>query len=440
MGAAADIDRFARAFAAAGAGLPGRGDANVVRLREAAMARFAAVGIPDRRRNEGWRYTDLRRLDRIDLESLADAVPGETAAALPAVLSTMDAHRIVFVDGRHDGILPADARCDVLSARLSNGHADAAMLLGSGMAEWNGAGQDGLAALNAAMTRDGLVLDLPAGTVLDKPVLVVHLTSGRPGVVHPRSVLRVGAGAKADLVEVFLGRAGGPGWTNAVLEGAVAEGGRLNHLTLIRHGEGAVHTGRVTMDVARDAGYAAQTLTAGGRIVRNESVVRLSETGASCSLSGAALADGRRHVDHTNEIVHAAPHTDSGQVFRNVVDDNARSVFQGRVVVERDAQKTDARQSSRSLLLAPGAEASNKPELRIFADDVKCSHGVAVGDLDGDALFYLRARGIDEAEARALLTRAFVADLSALLPVAAARPAVEETLDSWLGRAVGKGG
>ena len=438
--ATVDTDRFNRAFAAASGELPGHGNAEVARLREAAMARFASTGLPNRR-DEGWRYTDLRRLDRLDLTGLTGRIDGETVAALPDALASLDAHRMVFVDGRYEAALsahealPPGAKLDVLSAHLGNGCEDAASILGTGLAEWNGAGQEGLAALNTAMTRDGVLFELPAGTKLEKPILVVHLLTGKAGAVHPRSMLRIGAGAEADVVESFIGLPGSGGWTNSVLDGAIAEGGRVRHVALVRHGEDAVHTGRVTMEAARDANYTAQVLTLGGRVVRNEFLVRLSGPGAECGLSGGALAHGRRHVDHTTEIVHAAPHTESEQVFRNVADDNARTVFQGRVVVERDAQKTNARQSGRSLLLSSGAEAQNKPELRIFADDVKCSHGATVGDLDKDALFYLRARGIDEAEARALLTRAFVADLLTLLPVEVARTAVEEAVDGWLRRA-----
>ena len=443
--ATVDTDRFNRAFAAASGELPGHGNAEVARLREAAMARFASTGLPNRR-DEGWRYTDLRRLDRLDLTGLTGRIDGETVAALPDALASLDAHRMVFVDGRYEAALsahealPPGAKLDVLSAHLGNGCEDAASILGTGLAEWNGAGQEGLAALNTAMTRDGVLFELPAGAKLEKPILVVHLLTGKAGAVHPRSVLRIGAGAEADVVESFIGLPGSGGWTNSVLDGAIAEGGRVRHVALVRHGEDAVHTGRMTMEAARDANYTAQVLTLGGRVVRNEFLVRLSGPGAECGLSGGALAHGRRHVDHTTEIVHAAPHTESEQVFRNVADDNARTVFQGRVVVERDAQKTDARQSGRSLLLSPGAEAQNKPELRIFADDVKCSHGATVGDLDKDALFYLRARGIDEAEARALLTRAFVADLLTLLPVEAARTAVEEAVDGWLRRAASEDG
>ena len=438
------MDRFNRAFAAASRELPGHGNTEVARLREAAMARFVSTGLPNRR-DEGWRYTDLRRLDRLDLAGLTGRIDGETVAALPDALASLDAHRMVFVDGRYEAalsaheVLPPGARLDVLSAHLGNGCEDAASILGTGLAEWNGAGQEGLAALNTAMTRDGVLFELPAGAKLEKPILVVHLLTGKAGAVHPRNVLRIGAGAEADVVEAFIGLSGTGGWTNSVLDGAVGKGGALRHVALVRQGEDAVHTGRMSMDVARDARYAVQALTLGGRVVRNEFVVRLSGPGAECGLSGGALAHARRHVDHTTEITHAAPHTESEQVFRNVADDSARTVFQGRVVVEPDAQKTNARQSSRSLLLSPGAEAQNKPELRIFADDVKCSHGATVGDLDKDALFYLRARGIDEAEARALLTRAFVADLLTALPVEAARTAVEEAVDGWLRRAANEG-
>ena len=437
---AANTERFNRAFAAASGELPGHGNAEVARLREAAMARFVTAGLPNRR-DEGWRYTDLRRLDRLDLAGLTGRIDGEAVAALPDALASLDAHRMVFVDGRYEAALsahealPPGAKLDVLSAHLGNGCDDAASVLGTGLAEWNGAGQEGLAALNTAMTRDGVLFELPARVKLEKPILVVHLLSGKAGAVHPRNVLRIGSGAEADVVEAFIGLSGAGGWTNSVLDGAIGQGGALRHVALVRQGEDAVHTGRMSMEVERDARYATQVLTLGGRVVRNEFVVRLSGPGAECGLSGGALADGRRHVDHTTEITHAAPHTESEQVFRNVADDSARSVFQGRVVVEPDAQKTNARQSSRSLLLSSGAEAQNKPELRIFADDVKCSHGATVGDLDKDALFYLRARGIDEAEARALLTRAFVADLLTLLPVEAVRSAVDEAVDAWLRRA-----
>ncbi len=445
MVAAVDTERFSRAFAAASGELPGHGNAEIARLREAAMARFASAGLPNRR-DEGWRYTDLRRLERLDPAGLTGRIDGEAIAGLPDALASLDAERVVFVDGRYDaalsahGALSGGARLDVLSAHLGNGCGDAASILGPGLSEWNGAGQEGLAALNTAMTRDGVLLDLPAGMKLDRPILVVHLLNGEAGAVHPRNVLRIGAGAEADLMEAFIGRPGNAGWTNAVLEGAIEPGGRLRHVAMIRHGADAVHTGRMTMEVGRGANYAAQAITLGGRVVRNEFVVRLSGPGAECGLSGGALAHGRRHVDHTTEITHAAPHTESEQVFRNVADDNARTVFQGRVVVEPDAQKTNARQSSRSLLLSPGAEAQNKPELRIFADDVKCSHGATVGDLDRDAVFYLSARGIDEAEARALLTRAFVADLLTSLPVEAARAAVEEAVDDWLRRTANEDG
>ena len=422
---------FVAAYTAAKAGLPGGADA----LRDAAIARFAEIGLPTRR-VEGWKYTDLRRLQRLDAEALAGMDNGATTdAVVPDAIAALDAYRIVLVDGRYAAALSATdglpSGITALSAWLGSETAGAA-LGGQGARSEHG----GLDALNAAMTRDGLVVDVPKGTVLDKPVVVVHAMSEAAGTraVHPRTVVKLGEGAEIDLIEAFVGAAGAAGWTNAVLDATLGQAAHLRHVNLIDQGGDAVHTGLGTFELGRDASHRGLVVTLGGRIARTETLVRLAGSGAHCTLAGGAFVDGRRHVDHTTEITHAVPHTDSEQVFRNVVDDHGRSVFQGRVVVEVDAQKTDARQSCRNLLLSPGAEADNKPELRIFADDVKCSHGATVGDLDKEALFYLRARGIGEADARALLTRAFVAELFEMTPVDAARPIIEGMVEQWLSR------
>ena len=424
---------FVAAYSAARASLPGAADV----LRDAAIARFSEIGLPSRR-VEGWKYTDLRRLRRLDAEALAgagEATDTDTAAVvLPAEIAALDAYRIVLLDGRYSASLSATdglpSGITALSAWLGSDNASTA--LGVGL----GSEPSGLKALNAAMTRDGLVVEVPKAAVLDKPIVVVHAMSRVAGTqaAHPRTLLRIGEGAEVELIEAFVGEAGAGGWTNTVLDGVLQQSAQLRHVVLVDQPDGAVHTGLGTLEIGRDASYRCLVLSLGGRIARTETVVRLTGPGAHCTLAGGALVDGRRHVDHTTEITHAAPHTDSVQVFRNVVDDHGRSVFQGRVIVEQDAQKTDARQSSRSLLLSPAAEADTKPELRIYADDVKCSHGATVGDLDADALFYLRARSVPEAEARALLTRAFVAELFDLVPVPAARAMVERAVESWLSR------
>ena len=431
MTAAADpaLEPFLAAYRAAKPELPG----GVEAAREAAIARFSRLGLPTRK-VEGWRYTDLRRLRRLDRRALAGAGGApEPGAALPEAVRALDACRIALVDGRFAPALSSPGLpggVAALSARLgaANGGAPA----------FDGARADhtGLAALNAAMTRDGLVVEADGRAPLEKPVAIVHMRSAAGGglAVHPRVLLRIGAGSAVELIEFFVGAAGADGWTNSVLEARLEPGARLGHVALVDQPGEAVHTGLASVDVGRDAGYSALVLSCGGRVARTETNVRLADPGARCALAGGALVDGRRHVDHTTEISHAAPHTASTQLFRNVVDDRGRSVFQGRVVVEPGAQKADARQSCRNLLLSAAAEADNKPELRIFADDVKCSHGASVGDLDPEALFYLRARGVPEAEARGVLTRAFVSELFGEVPVAAARPVVEDAVRFWLGR------
>ena len=426
-----DTAPFMAAYSAAKTALPGAADGP----REAAIARFAEIGLPHRR-IEGWKYTDLRTLRRLDADALAGG--GEASTAEPAIaapIAALDAYRIVLVDGLHAETLSAieglPTGITALSAWLGTGNADVALRSDGFSAE-----HIGLKALNAAMTRDGLVVEVPNGAVLERPVVVVHAMSAAAGsrAVHPRTVVRMGEGAEAELIEVFTGEAGARGWTNAVLDGSLARAAHLRHVVLVDQSEGATHTGLGTLAVGRDASYRGLVLSLGGRIARTETVVRLAGVGARCTLAGGALVDGRRHVDHTTEIAHAAPHTGSAQVFRNVVDGHGRSVFQGRVVVDVGARKTDAHQSCRNLLLSRAAQADNKPELRIFADDVKCSHGATVGDLDEDALFYLRARGISEADARALLTRAFVAELFDLVPVPVARAVVEGAVAKWLAR------
>ncbi len=431
------VEPFLAAYRAARRSLPGGADD----LRAVAIARFAELGLPTRR-VEDWRYTDLRRLGSLDSARLGGAgeVDGDYAdealgSGPPGAIAALDAHCIVLIDGRCGSdastLASLPAALSTLSLRLGAENRAPVPALDREMA-----GHAGLRALNTAMTRDGLVVDLPPGARLDKPVCVIHRRSRAHGglAVHPRSLLRIGAGCELELIEVFAGDPDADGWTNAILDAELAEGARLRHLVLVAEPERAIHTGLSEITLGADAVYRGFVLTVGGGTARTETRVRLEGGGASCALSGGALVGGRRHADHTIEITHAVPRTDSSQVFRNVVDDRGRAVFQGRVVVEADAQKTDARQSCRNLLLSPSAEANNKPELRIFADDVKCTHGATVGDLDRDAMFYLRARGIGDTEARALLTRAFISELFDLVPVASARPVVEDAVAEWLVR------
>jgi len=363
-------------------------------------------------------------------------------------------HRVIFVNGRLSQCLAllgdepegvelggmADALRqdpDALAAELSrNGN-------GNGTAAPTHA-HDGqpLFALNTAMMRDGLVLRVKRNTSVALPIEVVHV--GAPGnepvAFHPRNLIVLEPGASATVVEhyVGLGTGGldaGAYFANAATEIRLAEGARLHHYKIQEEGPDAVHIATTHAELARDALYDGFILTKGARLSRNEVSVRLAGEGAECHLNGAYMVRGEQHCDITTTIDHLAPRTSSREVFKGVIDDKARAVFQGRITVHPDAQQSNGHQLSKALLLSDRAEIDAKPELEIFADDVKCSHGATVGDLDRDALFYLRARGIPEAAARDILIEAFLAETINNIAAEGLCPALMSSVGHWLGSA-----
>ena len=411
-------------FQAQRATLPGAGLAWLDRLRDGAMDRFAAEGFPTPK-SEAWKYTNLSRMARA-------ACDAEPSAAAQTLAETGDAHRLVFLDGRFSpensdiGAPGKGVTLATLAEMMANDPARIEELLGESAAG------DGLAALNTAMMRDGLVLILDDGAALEKPVhLLFHASNAT--AVHPRNLVLAGAGSRATVIETYTGAATAAYWTNAVSEISLGANAEIEHVRLQREGGEAYHVGLTRARLARDARYRGFLLSSGARLARAELRATVAGEGTDCRLAGGALARGRQHSDITTDITHAAAHSTSRQLFKNVLDDHGRAVFQGRITVAEDAQKIDAGQTNRNLLLSPGAHADSKPELRIFADDVKCSHGATTGDLDREAMFYLTSRGIDTAGARALLIRAFIGELCDEVNDPAARAVVEDAVADWLG-------
>ena len=400
-------------FAAAKSALPGARAPWLGALREEAMGRFAETGLPTSRM-EDWRFTDLRRLART-----AFAVPGPSASAeldwiTPWYLDG-PCHRLVFANGRFAptysdiGELPPGVRLQPLADAVADESANLEPEFAAICDRQDGS----LIDLNTAMMRDGMVLRLDRGVTLDAPVHLIHVTvsPNQPIAVHPRILIAAADGSRASVFETYLGVAGQSYWTNAVADIAIGPDASIAHFKLQQEGSAGYHTGYNRVAVDRGGSYFGFVLSLGARLARSQIRVALDGEHAVCRIDGGALLRGRQHGDVTTEIEHRVAHGRSHQTFKNVLDGRSRSVFQGRVVVHKGAQKTDAGQSNRNLLLSPGAEADSKPELRIFADDVKCSHGATVGELDKDALFYLRSRGIDADEARGLLIEGFVAEL-----------------------------
>ena len=425
---------YAAEFARLRATLPGAGIGWIEDLRARAMARFAEAGFPSVR-NEAWKYTDLRRLARATFKP-APPVPAVVArAALAPWLVDRAAHVAVFVDGR---FAPSLSTLDglpkgVAFRSLAQVLAEAPKLVEGHLGRIATLEGPGLVALNTALMEDGVVLVLDKGVAVEGPLQVLHLASESAGcAVHPRLLAIAGEASAATLVESFAALGGAQGFTDAVAEIDVGPGARIRHVRLQEESAASWHVGLTGVRIARDAGYEGFIVSAGARLSRTEIRVRLDGNGAECTLDGATLVRGRQHADVTTDIEHASGHARSRQMFKAVLDDQSRSVFQGRVVVAEDAQRTDAQQSSRNLLLSRGARADSKPELIIHADDVKCSHGATVGDLDRSALFYLRARGIDERTARGLLIEGFVRELIEAAPGDVVRARIERTITTWL--------
>jgi Fe-S cluster assembly protein SufD len=376
--------------------------------RSAALAEFAAAGVPTPRREE-WRYTDLRQLAERTFE-LVPSLP--TAAELDAargLLSSLalptEAARAVFIDGRFAPELSAAARPELeltnLAANRDAFTAKYRQRIGA---------EHPLAALNTAFADDGVLLRVPDGVVIPDPVHLVFLGSGRPHLApQPRIVIDLGRGSSAIVCQTFADTAGANGWINSVTQVELAADARLTFLRLQQHETSQAHTALFVADVAAGGQISVGYVDHGGQLIRNDIQVRLHERGAAAEVYGLLLAGEGQHVDDHTRIDHFAPETRSDEAFRAVIGRRGHGVFNGKVVVHRDAQRIDARQTNDTLLLADHAEIDTKPELEIYADDVKCSHGSTVGELDAEQLFYLRSRGIEETEGRELLTRAFAA-------------------------------
>ncbi len=427
---------YAERFGAVRDGLPGAAQSWLAALRNDAAARLRKHGLPSARVEE-WKYTSLTSLAEAGFSPVAALAGG---VALPNVdhLGDMPAHRLVFVDGRLDtaqsdlGSLPEGVTLVGLADALDTGESWLEDYLGR-IAPLNG---NALVSVNTAFAGDGCVLRLAPGAVLDDPVHVVSIGSGgqAPAAFHLRLLVVAGANARATLVESHLGADGAEAyWSNPLAEISLGEGSRLQHYRMQADGLQGFHLSTIRARLGAHSHYDNVLLSTGAALSRNEIQVDFEGPGSECRLSSGALMRGHQHADTTILVDHAQPECTSRQLFKGVLDESAHGVFQGKIVVRPDAQKTDGHQLSRTLLLSDKAEIDTKPELEIFADDVKCSHGATAGELDDEALFYFRTRGIDEERARHLLIEAFLDEVVAAVDIEPLRDAMTRAVAGWLG-------
>lgn len=427
-------------FEASANALPGARDKAVAGLREDAIKAYGRIGLPHRR-VEQWKYTDLRaRLTDVHplLEpSELGISEAELERALGADIACLPAYRLVVVEG--------DLRVDLSDiARLKAAGVEA-VSLGQALEKspaWfkevlgavNPRDDDPVLALNTALMTGGVALRLGAGVNLDKPIHLIQLDGkGESATTITRNVVVAGPGSSATLLESFGGLGVPALQRNSVTEVKLGEKAALKHVKLQHEKDDAIHL--TTWLVALSAGsrYDAFQFSVGAALARNQIYAKFIGENAEANISGVFLLRGRQHCDSTILVEHLVPHCETRELLKAVLDNEARGIFQGKIVVAPGAQKTDSKQMAQALLLSEGAEFDSKPELEIFADDVVCGHGSTSGQIDQDLLFYLEARGIPEAQARALLIQAFVGEALEQIEDEALRDALARAAAEWLG-------
>lgn len=374
-------------------------------LRERARARFEALGFPTVQ-DEAWRQTPVAAIAKAAFAP-APSAPILTAELQSSGLFPGPGARVVLVDGRLDRERTDLSALEGATVRPVGEAPEG--LIGS-VAPWE---ERAFAAWNTAAFDAGVVVDVRAGARVAAPIDLVHVaTSGpKPRATHPRVFIRLGDGAEADVIETFLSLGEGETLTNAVTEIELAPGARLDHQKIQAEAAHAWHVATLHARLARDSRFHSHNVSFGAAIVRNDVGAILDGENAECHLYGLTLADGRQLVDNHTSLDHAKPHCPSWEMYKAILAGQARSIFSGRILVRQDAQKTDAKQSNRNLILSREALAFTRPQLEIYANDVKCTHGATIGRLDEEQLFYLRSRGIRRAQAHELLIHAFAAEV-----------------------------
>jgi len=407
-------------------------------LRDRGAARFAALGFPTAR-DEEWRFTNISPIANAEFVPATEAAP-VADHSLAGVAYSDAPNRMVVLNGRfvshlsRVSALPNGVRVGSLAAAVAE-HGDVVPRYLGQLADF---GTKAFTALNTALAVDGLYVHIPDGVVLDQPLHLVFLTTKTaaplPIMSNVRTLVVAGNRSQVRIVESYVGPDGGRYFTNAVTELFAGEGAVVDHYKVQQESLDAYHVASMHVHAARSANVSSHSFSLGGKIVRNDVVALLDGEGAECTLNGLYLADGERLVDNHTAIDHAKAHCPSHEIYKGILGGKARAVFNGKIVVRQDAQKTDAKQTNRALLLSDNASINTKPQLEIFADDVKCTHGAAIGQLDDDAIFYLRARGLTYFQARDMMIHAFAGDILDRVKVEPLRVALEGELYEQLAK------
>ena len=422
---------YLRDFTGSNSGSETPGPQWLLNLRQSAALRFGEVGFPTRR-NEEWRFTNVSPIAETPFTLASKTDSAMTAETLSGyTYEGMGGTQLVFVNGHFQPDLssqefPAGVTVSTLSAAMEA----SPEMIEAQLGRWAKFTTQAFVALNTAALEDGAFVHLERNTVVKEPIHLLFLSTPNAGptVSHPRTLIIAEANSQATIVESYSGTADTVYFTNAVTEITAAENVVIDHYKVQRESRKAFHVATMQLQLARSTNFSSHSVGLGGLLVRNDANAYLGGEGIECTLNGVYLGNDRQIIDNHTEIDHAMPHCNSHEIYKGILDGHSRGVFNGKIFVREDAQKTDAKQTNQTLLLSPTAQIDTKPQLEIFADDVKCTHGATIGQLSDEALFYLRARGISKDNARALLTYAFASDIVSRIKIDAIRAHLDQVL------------
>lgn len=403
-------------------------------IRRTAFQRFQRLGFPTTR-DEDWRFTPVAAVVDTTFAAASEVSVHPTPGELdPFAVRSLGGSCLVFVNGRYSASLSSRHALPpgVVLTNLDHVLRTDPGLVNPYLTRCAPIEAQAFTALNTALTEDGAVIYLPAGSVNEPVHLLYYSTSPVPVVTYPRTLIVAGNNSQATVVETYAGPAGSVYFTNAVTEIVCGENAQVRHYRVQRESLSAYHISTTSVHLERAAVFSQRNFAFGGALARNDMIARLDAEGVECTLDGLYLGQGDRLTANFTTIDHAKPHCASHELYKGMLDGQSRGVFNGKIFVRQDAQKTDAKQTNQVLLLSNDATINTKPQLEIFADDVKCTHGATIGQMDEDALFYLRARGIGPTQARAMLVHAFAGDIIDRVTLPPLREVLEETLLAYL--------
>ena len=410
-----------------------RGGDWLARIRRSAIDRFRELGFPTPRL-EDWRFTNVAPIASVPFRISASArTLSSTESLLARGLGSQAPNLLVFENGRYRPTRSRLADLPEGATVLSFAEAlrERAPSVEAHFARHAAYEAHAFAALNTAFAEDGALIQIPKGSVVSSPIYLAFLSDAdKPSLSNPRVLIVAAENSAAKVVEAYFGQ--GEYLTNAVTEIVLGQGASVEHYKLQGEGEEASHIALTQVQQEKDSRFVSHSLALGARLARNEIRVALDAEGAECTLNGLYLASGRQHLDNTTFIDHLKPRCTSREIYKGIVGDRASAVFSGRILVRPDAQKTDSSQTNKNLLLSEDATVDSKPQLAIYADDVKCTHGATVGQIDEASLFYLRSRGLPAEQARALLTYAFASDIVRRVESASIRAQVQRLVAARL--------